>query len=275
MTGPAPQEREQRLVFGEVAETYDKQRSSYPSHVIDGILAFAGLQRDTTTPVAEVGAGTGKASVLFAARGIALECLEPSPEMAAVARRHLAQYENAEVLDTSFEQWRPAEHAYGLVFAAQAWHWVSPEGRYAKLYSALRTHGSFAAVWNTMLGHGNKRLEKALAKAYGDLLVGRQRLTDAERAGVNDWVMREIEESGLFEPGSPTMLREPWHRSFDTEGWLELLSTQSDHRMLDKETRDRLFEQIAAAIDVYGGAFEAEYVTVTYLARTLGRETNP
>jgi len=274
VTGPAGHEREQRLVFGEVAETYDKQRPSYPSQVIDGILAFAGLEQDTSTPVAEVGAGTGKASVFFAARGVALECLEPSPAMAAVARRNLAQYQNAEVRETSFEQWRPAEHTYGLVFAAQAWHWVSPEGRYDKLHSALRSQGSFAAVWNTMRDHGDKRLEKAVAKAYGDLLVGRQSLTEAEPAGVNDWVMSEIEASGLFEPGSPTVLREPWRRSFDTESWLELLSTQSDHRMLDEDTRGSLFERIGAAIDAHGGGFEADYVTVTYLARTLGVDGN-
>ena len=275
MTGDASQAREQRLVFGEVADTYDKQRSSYPSAVIDGILAFAELVGDTTTPVAEVGAGTGKASVLFVARGVVLECLEPSPEMAAVARGHLARFENAKVHETSFEKWRPAEHSYGLVFAAQAWHWVSPEGRYAKLNSALRGRGSFAAVWNTMLGHGNKRLEKALGKAYGDLLVGRQRLTDAQRGRVSDWVMKEINASGLFEADSATVLREPWRRSFDTESWIGLLSTQSDHRMLDEDTRGRLFERIAAVVDDHGGGFEAEYVTVTYLARTLGGTGKP
>jgi len=275
VTDAASNEREQRLVFGEVAETYDRQRSSYPSEAIDAILAFAGLGQDTTTPVAEVGAGTGKASVLVAERGIALECLEPSPAMAAVARRNLARYPNAEVLETSFEQWRPARHTYGLVFAAQAWHWVSPEARYAKLHAALFARGSFAAVWNTMLGQGDERLEEAVAHAYGDVLIGRQRLTVPDRGGVNDWVIGEIEASGLFEAGSPTVLREHWRRSFDSNDWIELLSTQSDHRMLDEDTRAGLFERIRAVIDAHGGAFEADYVTVTYLARVLGRDQNP
>ncbi len=268
MTGPAGHVREQRLVFGEVAETYDKQRSSYPSQIVDGVLAFAGLGQDTTTPAAEVGAGTGKASVLFAARGLALECLEPSPAMAAVARRNLAPYGNAEVREVSFEDWRPADHSFGLVFAAQAWHWVSPEGRYAKVCRALRPGGTFAAFWNTMLGHGDKRLEKAIALAYADLIAGQGGLTSAGRAGVNDWVISEIEASGLFEPGSPTVLRTSWQRSFDTENWIGLLTTQSDHRMLDEETRAQLFDRIRAAIDAHGGTFEADYVTVAYLART-------
>lgn len=268
MTGPAEHVREQRLVFGEVAETYDKQRSSYPSQIVDGVLAFAGLLQDTTTAVAEVGAGTGKASVLFAARGLALECLEPSPAMAAVARRNLAPYRNAEVREVSFEDWRPADHSFGLVFAAQAWHWVSPEGRYARVCRALRSGGTFAALWNTMLGHGDKKLERAIALAYGDLLGGRRGLTKAGRAGGNDWVISEIEASGLFEPGSPTVLRKPWHRAFDTDEWIGLLTTQSDHRMLDEKTRAQLFHRIRAAIDAHGGAFEADYVTVAFLART-------
>ena len=47
--------------------------------------------------------------------------------MAALARANLAAFPHAEVLQTSFEDWRPAPHSYGLVFAAQSWHWVSPE----------------------------------------------------------------------------------------------------------------------------------------------------
>jgi hypothetical protein len=35
--------REQRLVFGEVAETYDRVRPGYPQALVDDVLAFARL----------------------------------------------------------------------------------------------------------------------------------------------------------------------------------------------------------------------------------------
>jgi putative AlgH/UPF0301 family transcriptional regulator len=44
VTGPGEPPPEQRLVFGEVAQTYDQQRPSYPSQFIDSVLAFAGLK---------------------------------------------------------------------------------------------------------------------------------------------------------------------------------------------------------------------------------------
>jgi SAM-dependent methyltransferase len=270
VTGPAQPLREQRLVFGEVAHLYDRQRPSYPARVIDAILSFAGLEGDTATPVAEVGAGTGKASVLFAGRGLALTCLEPSPAMAALARHNLAPFPNAVVQETSFEDWKPA-NAYGLVVAAQSWHWVAPEVRYAQAERALVPEGTLAVFWNVMIGRGDEQLQLDLKAAYGELIQARWAMAQAERAEANNWVAEEIEACGLFAPGSPTIVREPWQRSYDTEAWIELLSTQSDHRMLDEDTRARLFERVGATVDANGGKVDVDYVTVAYVARTLGR----
>jgi hypothetical protein len=57
-------------VFGEVAELYDQARPSYPAVLFDDVIAFA----PQSPRVLEVGAGTGKATVLLAERG-----LESSP----------------------------------------------------------------------------------------------------------------------------------------------------------------------------------------------------
>ncbi len=85
--------REQRLVFGEVAETYDRARPGYPDVVVDDIVARA--PQTEGMRLLEVGCGTGKATVPFAARGFDLVALEPSEEMAAVARRNCASYPRA------------------------------------------------------------------------------------------------------------------------------------------------------------------------------------
>jgi SAM-dependent methyltransferase len=271
VTGPAAEpKREQRLVFGEVAHTYDRQRPSYPPEIVDGILSFAGLDQDNVTPVAEVGAGTGKASVLFAARGTSLLCLEPSPAMAAVARANLAPFPNAEVQETSFEDWQPAPHSYGLVFAAQSWHWISPELRYAKTHLALRPQGALAVFWNVTVRRGDESLEKHLTATYGDFMHGKWR---ADRVEANSWVVAEIKSSGLFAKGPPTVLREPWARTYETEDWLELLSTQSDHRMLDEDTRTQLLDRLRIAIESNGGRVEVDYLTVCYLAQALGPDS--
>ncbi len=113
MTG---REREQRLVCGEIAAEYDAFRPSYPDALFDAVIEFGDLQAGDRA--LEIGAGTGKATVGFLARGFAVQALEPSPEMAAVLRTKCVEVE-----PTLFEAWTPPAEGFNLVYAAQAWHW--------------------------------------------------------------------------------------------------------------------------------------------------------
>jgi SAM-dependent methyltransferase len=254
------------LVFGEVADTYDRRRPSYPAVLVEAILDFADIEPGATTPVAEVGAGTGNASVLFAAHGLKLTCVEPSEPMASIARRNLASFPNAEVVHTSFEDWQPPANEFGLVYAAQSWHWISRQVRTAKAYRVLRPGGTLAIFWNVIARRGGDGLDTDLAAVYGDLIQETMwRSAPAERLEVNNWAIGEIESSGLFE--DLTVLQESWQATYDTDAWMELLSTASDHRMLDKDARAGLFDRVRAAVDANGRSVEVEYVSVGYLAR--------
>lgn len=75
------------LVFGQAAEEYDAGRSGYAAELVDEVLGYAALDGLTAL---EAGAGTGKASVLFAERDVPLVCVEPDPQMAEVLRRNTA-----------------------------------------------------------------------------------------------------------------------------------------------------------------------------------------
>src|ERR1039458_4096462 len=84
--------REQRFIFGEVAELYDRARAGYSATLVDDVLSFVGVDSDRLRAL-EVGAGTGKATVAFAVRGLEILALEPSLEMATVARRRVGRGE--------------------------------------------------------------------------------------------------------------------------------------------------------------------------------------
>jgi len=149
---------EQRMVFGELAELYDKARAGYAEPVVDEVLGFVGSDR---LPIGalEVGAGTGKAIVAFAARGLEMVALEPSAPMAAVARRNCAPLPNVRIVVTTFEDWAVEANRYALVLSAQAWHWVSPGVRYRKAAEALVSGGTLALLWHRTRWQGEERDE--------------------------------------------------------------------------------------------------------------------
>ncbi len=124
---------EQALVFGEVAEQYDRARPSYPDALFDTVArATAGSGR--ATPRSRSGREPARRRVGSSARGVAVHALEPSPGMAAVLRGH-----GVDVEATTFEAFDPGERRFRLVYAAQAWHWVQRESRYEKVAVAART----------------------------------------------------------------------------------------------------------------------------------------
>ncbi|MFJ2966954.1 class I SAM-dependent methyltransferase [Streptomyces collinus] len=127
------------LSFGGVAEAYERFRPGYPVELFEMVTAYAG--RPVRTAL-EIGAGTGKATRLFARRGIAVTATEPDGSMLAELRKHVPG--NVTTVQTAFEGLRPGER-YGLVYAAAALHWTNPEGRWPRVAALLEPGGVFAS----------------------------------------------------------------------------------------------------------------------------------
>jgi SAM-dependent methyltransferase len=124
------------LLFGSVAECYERYRLDYPNELVDTVLRYAG--RPVRTAL-EVGAGTGKATRLFASRGIEVTALEPDADMAHVLDRATRGLPVRPVVST-FEEFR-IESRFDLVYAAAAWHWTSPVARWARAVELLAPGG--------------------------------------------------------------------------------------------------------------------------------------
>jgi SAM-dependent methyltransferase len=258
--------REQRLVFGEVAETYDRARPGYPAALVDDVTAFANLEHGAR--ILEIGCGTGKATVPFAARGFDLLALEPSEEMAAVARRNCAGF-GAVIDTTSFEAWPVESSAFALVISAQAWHWVTPELRLVKAHEALRPDGALALFWNTP-DWPDSPLRRAIDDVYRRVApqVSSRTPGRSPQNSLRDIGVDELRESPRFSQTEKVEYEQ--HAVYDTDGYLELLATQSDHRMLPAEARNELFDGVARAIDAAGGEMPVAYTIELYLARRVG-----
>jgi len=130
---------ERALSFGTAAEAYERFRPSYPSELCDLVTAYAG--RPVRTAL-EIGAGTGKATRLFAERGISVTATEPDAAMLDELRRHVPS--DVRTVLAAFEDLRPGAR-YDLVYAAAALHWTEPEGRWSRVAELLEPQGVFAS----------------------------------------------------------------------------------------------------------------------------------
>jgi len=90
----------------------------------------------------EIGAGTGKATRLFAQRGITVTATEPDGAMIAELVKHVPP--NVKIVQAAFEDLRPIA-SYGLVYAAAALHWTNPESRWPRMAALLEPGGVFAS----------------------------------------------------------------------------------------------------------------------------------
>ena len=259
-------EERRRLSFGNVANLYDQARPSYPSALVDDVVEYAGASGAASDGALEVGAGTGKATVLFAARGLNVLGIEPSAEMAEVARRNCAGYENVTIEQTEFERWQPSGHEFRLVFSGQAWHWISPGVRYFAARAALEQGGALAAFWNRP-DWSACDLRDEFGEAYrldGRAGEANDPMNPVAEPGDENWV-EEIAATSGFDGAEVHRYR--WQRDYTTAEYLALLGTHSACLILDPPDRERLWTDIGAAIDGRGGSFRMPYVTVLGLAR--------
>lgn len=258
----------QRLVFGAVADLYDRHRPTYPAALVDDLLAAAGIRQGQRA--LEVGAGTGKATEGFAARGTAVLAVEPSAEMAAVARRRCAPYPRVQIVESDFEALDLDGETFPLLYAAQAWHWIDPDVRYRRARAALSEGGLLAVFWN-LAAWGRSDLRAALSAAYHrhapDMPADSSLHPDnPSPQGDDDW---PAEIAAVPEFSDPEVRIYRWSQDYGAEDYAALLNTLSDVRRLEPDRRERLLAAVERAIAEHGGTLAMPMITRLHTARAV------
>jgi SAM-dependent methyltransferase len=245
--------REARFVFGEVAEQYDAYRPSYPEVMFDTVVSYGGLARGDAA--LEIGAGTGKATRHFLARGIGVHAIEPDAAMAAVLRQT-----GVPVDATTFEDWTVQRGAFRLVYAAQAWHWVTGVDRYQRVGDALAPDGAVAFFWNKARELDGE-LGSDIDAAYDGLAP---QLRDWSPSNWTlDTTLDELRAD--FREAEKRVIT--WSTTYPALDYCRMNETTSSHRLLPPEQLADLLAAVAEVIDAHGGTVPVTYDTELYLGR--------
>ena len=135
--------------FDKIAQIYDKARPTYPEQLIEDITHLAALQDKAS--ILDIGTGTGQGTIPFAQKGYAIHCLEPGPNLIAIAKQNMSSYPKVTFETVTFEDWKLQPQYFDLAISAQAFHWVNREIGYPKVAQALKKNGHIAFFWNFSL----------------------------------------------------------------------------------------------------------------------------
>jgi SAM-dependent methyltransferase len=236
--------------FGDIAQRYDEYRPSYPPALVDDLVA------GHPSTALDVGAGTGRASALLAARGVDVLGVEVDERMADVAREHGLSVEVG-----TFEDWDDLGRRFDLLVCGQAWHWIDPDVGARKALTVLRPGGLLALFWN--IGTHEPEARTALDAVYADVAPDMPR---SVLRGGNRSVEPHLKTLGRAGFVGLEHRSYPWTQTYSREQWLALIGTHSDHSTLPAEQFAALSARVAAVVDGLGGSITTRYVTEALLA---------
>jgi SAM-dependent methyltransferase len=222
------------LSFGSAASAYEQFRPCYPDELVDEVMTYVG--RPVRTAL-EIGAGTGKATRMFAGRGIAVTATDPDPAMLMELRKHVPA--SVVTVQGAFED-VPLTSTYDLVFAAASLHWTEPADRWSRVAALLNPEGVFASFGGQMF-LADKAVEEAVRAARSQFLADG---TPADSP--MQWPGTELVRSNRFiDVRQSTIERRTTMSALDYVGHL---STISAYLELPVSVRERVLDRIHAVL---------------------------
>jgi SAM-dependent methyltransferase len=220
---------------------YERFRPGYPDELVDEVLAYAA--RPVRTAL-ELGAGTGKATRVFARRGIVVTATDPDPAMLTELRKHVPS--TVTTVQTAFED-LPLTAAYDLVFAAASLHWTQPDSRWARAAALLESHGIFASFGGQVL-LADADVERAVSVARSPFLpVDDVPPPDGTPAdSPMQWPGTELTRSDLFRDVRQSTIERRYTSS--AGDYVGYLSTVSAYLELPPPVRKRVLGRILAVL---------------------------
>lgn len=256
-----------RAIFDEDPEAYHRTRPGYPDELFDDLAQLTELGQGCR--VAEIGPGTGQATVPLADRGALVVAVELGPGMASLLKRRLGSV-GVEVVASTFEDWVLPDQPFDVLTAFTSWHWLDRTVRTPKVVAALRSGGALATVTTFHVRDGSEEFFSRVQECYQRWDPGTTPGFALPSAAEVLPALDEVDDSDLFLPA--VRRRYQQELRYTAEAYVELLSTYSGHRALETTWRAGLLSCVADLIDEhFGGMITKRYLYELRVARRSER----
>lgn len=237
------------------ADLYEKFRPSYPDELIDFLYDNARCEA-----VADIGAGTGKFTRCLLKKPWSVTAVEPNADM----RERLSEISGITVVNAPAEDTGLAEHSFGLVTAAQAFHWFDAERFKIECRRILTEGGRLAVIWfstNNDEGLGKRQMD-VCNKFCLDLIIN-QGHAGKRSAEEGDRFLR----GGYFRELEVAEFR--GERVFDRESFIGETLSRSYAPKPGQPNYERFVEALHEAFSEFesGGKAAIKCSTTVYLGR--------
>ncbi len=136
--------------FSNRVADYVRYRPGYPPALLHWLHRDIGVP--ATTPVADIGAGTGISTRMFLEAGHPVVAVEPNAAMRQAAERWLAHdHPQLSFAAGTAEATTLADASVGLISVAQAFHWFDTDAVRPEWRRILQPGGMALVYWNSRL----------------------------------------------------------------------------------------------------------------------------
>lgn len=247
-------------MFDQTAEYYDTFRPSYPVEIIDKIISATNV--NSHSKLLEIGAGSGKATILFMPHNLKIHCVEPGENLVRKGRIKFDKTDNIEFEVGRFEELDLLPKQYDLIFSAQAFHWIPQPIGYEKCAYSLKDKGYLALFWNMYITLNNE-LDNELIKTSNKYGGFTDFLSADECENRIDSIIQGIKNSGYF--NAPEVFRVSWNKSYNADEFFGLVRTGNSFVQKSEEEKSRAYNDIKKLADKHGGFINRPYLCVLYL----------
>lgn len=172
-----------------------------------------------------------------------------------LCREKFKDYPKFKVVTNKFENHDLEKESYDLVYAASAFHWVPEEVGYSKVFSILKRGGVFARFANhPYLGRENTALSEEIDKIYdGYYYKFHNRKQESPKEYTEEQAKNRAkiaEKYGFIDIRYALFFR---IRIFSAKEYTALLSTYSDHIVMEEAIRKEFLSEMEGAINRHGG----------------------